>query len=242
MRRAAAAYAKALGRLDDVALTAALGEAMLIAESERKKGPRDPLPFDMAERTDLPPGDAVKAFTPEIESGTLWIDARDFISPSVARAEAVARLAATTRKTLDFLGPDKGGGGGALARMLTKSPKEQLVFDCAMMIYACFEDDDVERISSTPFRPGADTKSRPLFEAFVAAMHAYATGSDAPESFERSLKAGIARFKRAWPKFRGRYDFDYWPTDDPRTAMKSFPPGKAWLRVALEKVRPRRDP
>ena len=138
----------------------------------------------------------------------MWIDAQDFIAPSIGRADAVSSLARQAHKALAVLGPDKGGGGGALARLLAKSPKEQLIFDCAMVIYACFEDDDVERISSTPYRPGADTKSRPPFEAFVAAMHSYATGSDAPESFERPLKAGIARFKRAWPKFRGRYDFD----------------------------------
>jgi hypothetical protein len=242
LRRAATAYAKAFAALDEVALPELLGQALMIAESERKRGPREPLPFDIIERTDLPQGDVSKAFAPEITAGALWIDAQDFVSPSIARAEAVGRLAGAARKSLAAHGPDKGGAGGALARLKTKPPKDQLVFDCAMMIYACFEDDDVERISSTPYRPGADTKSRPPFEAFVAAMHAYATGSDEPESFERPLKAGIARFRRAWPKFRGRYDFDYWPTDDPRMAMKSFPSGKAWLRVAHEKERPRRGP
>jgi hypothetical protein len=227
LRRAANAYAAALSDLDKITLVSLLQDALVLAERERKSGARDPVPFDMIAPPDLPPGDVIKAFAPEILARVLWIDAPDFIGPSIARAKAVARLAVDACDGLAYFGRDKGGRGGALARLMTQSPKEQLVFDCAMMIYACFDDEDVERISSTPHRPSAATSERPRFEAFVAEMHAYAVGSDSPENFERALKAGIARFKREWPEFRGRYGFDYWPAKEPGTsgATASIDPG-----------------
>ena len=228
LRRAANAYAAALSDLDKFTLVSFLQDALVLAERERKSGARDPLPFDMIDPPDLPPGDVMKAFAPEILARVLWIDAPDFISPSITRARAVARLAVDAHDGLAYFGQDKGGRGGALARLMTQSPKEQLVFDCAMMIHACFDDEDVERISSTPHRPSAAAKERPRFEAFVAAMHAYARGSDKPENFERALKAGIARFKREWPEFRGHYGFDYWPAKEAgeADAPLSFGPGR----------------
>ena len=218
LRRAANAYAAALSDLDKITLVSLLRDALVLAERERKSGAREPVPFDMIDPPDLPPGDVMKAFAPEVLARVLWIDAPDFIGPSIARAKAVARLAVDARDGLAYFGPDSGGRGGALARLMTQSPKEQLVFDCAMMIHACFDDEDVERISSTPHRPSAAANERPRFEAFVAAMHAYAVGSDDAENFERAMKAGVARFKREWPEFRGRYGFDYWPAKEPGAA------------------------
>jgi hypothetical protein len=218
LRRAANAYAAALSDLDKITLVSLLRDALVLAERERKSGAREPVPFDMIDPPDLPPGDVMKAFAPEVLARVLWIDAPDFIGPSIARAKAVARLAVDARDGLAYFGPDSGGRGGALARLMTQSPKEQLVFDCAMMIYACFDDEDVERISSTPHRPSAAAKERPRFEAFVASMHAYAVGSGDAENFERAMKTGIARFKREWPEFRGRYGFDYWPAKEPGAA------------------------
>ena len=125
LRRAANAYAAALSDLDKFTLVSFLQDALVLAERERKSGARDPLPFDMIDPPDLPPGDVMKAFAPEILARVLWIDAPDFISPSIARAKAVARLAVDAHDGLAYFGRDKGGRGGALGEYVQQGSRHR---------------------------------------------------------------------------------------------------------------------
>lgn len=207
VRRSALAFANAVSALDDhpSALGGLVGKAALIALSERARGFQDPF---SGETTDPPPFNvdddlSMKAFAPEISAGDLWSSPANLhwrlLQPTITRTRAIAELAARALSAHDRSSPANrqilGLFGGA-------TPKEDLVCECAHLVVECFGEEAVSKITTTPHRPGASVEQRPPFEALVAEMHKYATGSDEPENFEKALDAGIAFFaaQRSAPK------------------------------------------
>ena len=205
LRFAAIGYANALSalRADDVALDNVLLDAMLRSMNEGDRRLKDKEPKETTDLPALPFDDVTEAFFPEITAGEFWPNGAYFIQPSIDRALAVMRLASRGRDYLAGVGADKGGAGNVLARLGVRPPKHILVLACAQLIIACFDDEDVERISSTTFRPGAEASERPPFERFVEKMHEYAVGAEVPDNaFARAMKDTVPEFKRRWAKFK----------------------------------------
>jgi hypothetical protein len=101
---------------------------------------------------------------------------REFMAPTIARAEAIGRLATQARERLDKLPPDKGGPRNLLTQ--GRAPEWRLIVDCFRIIVNCFGEERARKTSKTASGPFAD---------FAAAMLTYALGDGAPDSLGNAL-------------------------------------------------------
>ncbi len=192
-------------------LSALLGDAMLRTPTPRgdqTRASQTRLSDNMSALSRALPPDGSNehtiAFWPEIDCEGYWLDGRQFLKPTLARARAIEQIARDSLKDLTKAIPDMRGSGSVLAKLANRpfvaselrlleadestasflfipsqsvdSPKLGLALDCAWLVLECFGLEAADKIvsSTTPAVRAKNAESDPPFLGLVKAMFRYA--------------------------------------------------------------------